>query len=749
MYRKRQSPAVINTNRFNTKTAEGIELQFRSYLQLFKPHRCEEGTENGLREPGQSWKDAFEEWKANAPEDSPFFKILQVREKIAKAEELIVKIQEEVRLHQEEEEDSESEEEIELEHPLNQSQIDFAQVHHVEKDELEKMVSQLNSDQSRVFNKVVRKLDHRKDKFLQRTESCSENCEDCLPIRMVVSGVGGTGKSFLIKTLCGKVTSMFPDCNPAVLTVAPTGLAAYSINGSTIHKMFCVRVQHGEEKPIENLRKEEMKLFKEFMKRVKLIIVDEFSMVSNITLCTIHLRLQQIFSEELNLGFLNYEDILPDEFASFGAKNIILFGDLLQLPPVNAQFCFEDFSPKNQTKVGTLTSENKLWKQFTYDELQENMRQRDDPEYAEMLADIRLGRIFRKTVEKLEERKVQVLEHSYAAWADYFCENVLPQDDKALALFPLTEDCDGFNAAMIKKLKIETVSIEAVDIRKGKQIVKKRINKGKKKKKASETAGLEEVLVLGVGAKVMLRRNLSSEDGLVNGSIGTVTELIIDSDCNIVMILVDFGKGPVAIARYCGDFEVSANVIGTRIQFPLCLSYGITVHKSQGLTLGSILVDLGSSIFSDAMAYVALSRVRKLESVHILRLDPTKFYCNEKAAREYSRLRHTAGLRELLHPNARDEEFKRVRKSAVPVNMRKKIRTSVADGFQEQRRQKNGPVSTNATVNVEKELVADQFLRFFNGYVGVKKKLANVCYANSLIQALLGLSQLKGVLQVR
>ena len=77
------------------------------------------------------------------------------------------------------------------------------------------------------------------------------------------------------------------------------------------------------------------------------------------------------------------------------------------------------------------------------------------------------------------------------------------------------------------------------------------------------------------------------------------------------------------IKRYSADYENSHNVIVARSQFPITLAWAITIHKSQGLTLKSVLIDLGASCWQVGMGYVALSRCQTLDKVFLLDFVPT------------------------------------------------------------------------------------------------------------------------------
>ncbi|XP_066585622.1 ATP-dependent DNA helicase pif1-like [Prorops nasuta] len=220
---------------------------------------------------------------------------------------------------------------------------DFQDVQNKYEDlDVSQMISELNSDQERVFNKVTKTLS-----------------TDHEILTLYVSGEGGTGKSFLIKTIrCWIKKIMKKD----VIVSAPTGIAAFNMDGLTIHRVFQLPVEHGRTAKYTELSDVAIKVIREELKNVTLIIIDEISMISNVTLMYIHLRLVEIFNtKDLDNGW-------------FGGKHILLFGDLLQLPPVRT--------------IGSYDFWTNL---FSYDELTINMRQKADNTYKDILSKIRIG----------------------------------------------------------------------------------------------------------------------------------------------------------------------------------------------------------------------------------------------------------------------------------------------------------------------------------------------------------------------
>lgn len=160
--------------------------------------------------------------------------------------------------------------------------------------------------------------------------------------------------------------------------------------------------------------------------------------------------------------------------------------------------------------------------------------------------------------------------------------------------------------------------------------------------KTNQTAGLETNLFLGLESRVMLRRNINIEKRLVNGALGTIVK-IINNPAQIdyvfkLEIEFDLIDEIVTIERIEADYQFRKNHYVTRSQFPISLAWAITVHKCQGLSLDNVMIDLGSSIFEPGMAYVALSRARRLDQVHLIELDANVLRCAPEPIAEYNRL---------------------------------------------------------------------------------------------------------------
>jgi hypothetical protein len=216
------------------------------------------------------------------------------------------------------------------------------QTSEISDDELRRSVRSLNSEQRYAYD-IVLSWCRRLIKNMNSLKPVKVK-----PIYLFLTGGGGAGKSHLIKTIYHTAVKTFrhPPFNPelpTVLLLAPTGVAAINIDGTTVNTGLAIPKETGEYLPaMSDQRKTQYRIS---LKDLKLIIIDEISMVGNITLLHIHQRLKDIFG-------VPSIDLCAD-------ISIIAVGDLYQLPPIKKKAIFDDY--KNETQIFVIHGVSLTW----------------------------------------------------------------------------------------------------------------------------------------------------------------------------------------------------------------------------------------------------------------------------------------------------------------------------------------------------------------------------------------------------
>ena len=181
--------------------------------------------------------------------------------------------------------------------------------------------------------------------------------------------------------------------------------------------------------------------------------------------------------------------------------------------------------------------------------------------------------------------------------------------------------CDTLSKEMLRRISSDEIKLVAEDIFDGPPYLEDDIRKAlNDNDDCSWTGGLPRVISIKIGAKIMITRNIDVTKGLVNGTIGIVKAVKknIDNKNDIEEITLIANGVECTLEKINVKFEVQRRTFVIRKQFPICLSYAITVHKSQGLSLQTAVVDAGNSMFEFGQVYVALSRVTSLEGLHLI-----------------------------------------------------------------------------------------------------------------------------------
>lgn len=252
------------------------------------------------------------------------------------------------------------------------------------------------------------------------------------------------------------------------------------------------------------------------LKKMKLLIIDEVSKVSNIMLAFVQLRMQQVLK-------IDY-DVL------FGGKHVIVFGDLLQLTPVKGEAVFKTLVHQDTRKcLGSIGNMN-LWLNFEYKELTKNMRQAADEDYGNILNNVRIDVLSKHGKEALESCLLRNLSTTENTPAEVMYKNI-GENKSIVCLMPTLQECCTLNQELMKMEKQEIIHIEAVDKieHQGMTILlseKLQTKLDSLEKSVSKTAGLEKTLYVCINCRVILRRNLNVEEGLVNGAMGKVVDFV-------------------------------------------------------------------------------------------------------------------------------------------------------------------------------------------------------------------------------
>ena len=506
-------------------------------------------------------------------------------------------------------------------------------------EQLREAVEGLSPDQLAVYESFVENVEHY---YQHKTKSCS--CGKFEPLRLFVSGFGGSGKSHLIRVLMAYqfIRSEVKKEPCHFLLGAPTGIASHNIGGLTLHSMWNLPVNHGNGKRNSNeeyrkLRSGQINRMRANYKHACGLIVDEVSMISNRMLMAINLRMNEV------LGSKNHE--------AFGGIPTVMFGDLFQLEPVNGCQPFVPLSSSvTQKMFGGFPCAPNLWEAFQFRQLNTNHRQQgeENKKWRNTLDHSRYGMLSASDIKYLNQRMIDTsgckLQKDYL---DRYVDKFLECEEEGLGpvcLLPANKMVKEFNRAVMEKKGEIPEKIKSIDIFSGRN--DELLSAAKKilpDLESDKTGGLEAELDIAINTRVMLRVNDKRTPGLVNGARGTVCDIISESTRagrvpKKIVVKFDGIDEVQTIERIERKFQVLSNCYVYRRMFPLINSYAMTIHKSQSLSLPCVFADLGDRIFADGMSYVALSRCLSHKGLHLLNFKPESVKASHKACKEYGRL---------------------------------------------------------------------------------------------------------------
>ncbi len=497
-----------------------------------------------------------------------------------------------------------------------------------------------------------------------------------------LTGVAGTGKSYQLKLLFTCSNEILKSRNSSMLC-SSTGSSALNIGipeATTLHSWSGLMIEDRLQRPtngneVDWCEDEVQNYCKSIGRKIaytELLFVDEISMIGSFYLKTMDAMCKYVKNSKQPMGGIQ----------------VVFIGDMLQLPPVKDKHAFY-YQVWNHLQIHTyrLTKvyrqESKIW--------------------SDLLNKIRVANVFKRDGKLFTTMDT----HGLKLLKDRCSPNRESVPTHCLWLYSRRSDANTHNHKCLSEitgaiLYTHTSKDEIYVERKNKRILDQHVNSQsteiktvaewepldeldekrlspKEKKLIQKDVGkvLKEVdqdFLFKVGARVMCKKNLYKQGGLVNGSRGIITD-IKENDGIITSIRVKFSRYDSDIHDGCTEVnfdnptsEISDSdyihlkdgsviaistdeawfspyrfenteyitddlrIIRTRIQFPFMLAFAITVHQSQGLTLDDVVIDL-NNCFAPGQAYVAMSRCKSLERMHLLNFKPSYIYSDRVAVK--------------------------------------------------------------------------------------------------------------------
>lgn len=374
-----------------------------------------------------------------------------------------------------------------------------------------------------------------------------------------LTGAPGSGKTFVLNRFIKEAKK----AGRRVAVTASTGIAATHIGGTTIHSWSGLGIRDSVSNSDKKWLMENSHLLKRY-NNVDVLVLDELSMMHGARLDMVN----QVCKW------------LRENDKPFGGLQVVLTGDLFQLPPITRGDTAIDFAHLSQAW-------QELNPKICY--LTEQHRQENDP-----LLDL------------LEAMRRNEVEDAHFAALSERLGREAPQEVAITKLYSHNQDVEHINNDHLQALTSET-----------KTFVMQTHGVQAKVDQLTKSVLAPEILELKKGAEVMFVANNFAE-GFVNGSRGTV----VDFSDNAPMVKLHRTGKIIKVVPHSWALEEDGKQKASVTQLPLRLAWAITIHKSQGMSLDSAEIDL-SRAFTPGMGYVALSRVRSLNGVYLKGLNNT------------------------------------------------------------------------------------------------------------------------------
>ena len=460
---------------------------------------------------------------------------------------------------------------------------------------------------------------------------------------ILLHGMAGTGKSYNIRKLI-ELIDLDDESKYAIL--APTGIASINIQGQTIHSFFGIKVisqpsNLSNKKKFDEYINQLTSYPNKLSENLQYIIIDEISMVGTILITCIDKILRKRYNPKLVMG----------------GKQLIMSGDFYQIPPVKDDYCFNTSIWEEMNVKIINCNECKRYKnEITYN----------------IMKELRIAKLNDDIINKLTERKLAYQNKEY-----------LNLPIQPIEIYTKNINVDYINNRELENIEGEEFTFKAKD---SINILNTRIPGIKNKIQTELETLMPSNVNLKIGCQVMLIRNYSIEEKLVNGRMGILvgcsqassSGFTCESDfvkqnqnrineeqqnTDQVSSLDRIGQQNTDKSTISGQDNVNPNevewldikfadetvrriyrmtleikkpnkYICTRNQFPVKLAWAITSNKSQGMTLDYAIIDL-KDVFNNGQAYVAISRIIDINNLFIKGISFNKITCSEEVLNKF------------------------------------------------------------------------------------------------------------------
>lgn len=359
--------------------------------------------------------------------------------------------------------------------------------------------------------------------------------------------------------------------------LASTGAAAVLLGGRTFHSFFGLGIMDGGPDATYERASKDSRLMAR-LRKVEGVIIDEVSMIPGSALMIAEALAQKARDSRL----------------PWGGMRMIVVGDFAQLPPV----------AKNPSERDWCFS-NAVWANSGFQSLLMTHNKRvEDVHFLDVLSDIRHGLVTERV-------------------RDFLNDRLRPHDQEhpGTRLFGRRDISEAFNRKKLDEINEEEVEIDSIYFGDEKHI-----------QSLMKTAPVPVKLSLKIGCRVIFLQN-DPQKRWVNGTRGYVTGIDVDK----ITVKKDNGREVQVEKSSFAYQDADGNVLASVIQFPLALAYATTIHKSQGATLEDLWCDI-SRLWEPGHAYVALSRLKSAEGLHLIGWHPRSVIVDPRVLDFYKRV---------------------------------------------------------------------------------------------------------------